>query len=97
MEGLVTSGNIVFVMLGFIAIELLVLLAYRLKSGRGIATIPLLTNIGAGVSLMLALYVQLAGYSWKMLAGCLLVSMVFHVTDLALRWRHESERPDRPV
>lgn len=95
MEQLITSGDIVTLMLLFVVLEVAVLLAWRFKSGRGIAPLPLLTNIGAGVSLMLALRAQLTDAGWMAVAGFLVLSLVFHVSDLVLRWRLENSAPRR--
>ena len=66
------------------------MLAWRYWTGRGIAAVPLLSNIGAGVSLMLALRAQLIGDGWMAVAGFLVLSLVFHIADLVLRWRLEN-------
>ena len=90
MEELINNGKIVNLMLAFVVLEVSALLAYRYLTGRGIAAVPLLSNIGAGVSLMLALRAQLTGAGWMAVAGFLLLSLVFHVTDLVVRWRLEN-------
>jgi hypothetical protein len=92
MEELINSGKIVDLMLAFVVLEVAALLAYRYWTGRGIATIPLLSNVGAGVSLMVALRAQLTGDGWVAVAGFLLLSLVFHTVDLVLRWRLENQR-----
>ena len=61
LEDLVTSGRIVDLMLAFIVLEIVALMLIRRYTGGGIATWPLLTNIGAGTSLMLALRADLTG------------------------------------
>lgn len=91
LEAIVTSGRIVDLMLLFIGIEIVALLAFRRRTGGGIAPMPLLTNIGAGGSLMLALRAELTGTGWPWVAAFLVVALVFHVVDLALRW----QRPAR--
>ena len=87
LEDLVTSGRIVDLMLVFILIEIVALLLIRRFTGRGIAALPLLTNIGAGGSLMLALKAALTGAGWGWLVAALLASLVFHVADLRHRWQ----------
>lgn len=86
LEQLVTSGRIVDLMLIFVVIEVMLLLFARRLLGRGIGPLPLLTNIGAGASLMLALRADLTGAGWTWVAGFLVAALVFHVSDLALRW-----------
>jgi hypothetical protein len=90
LEELITSGQIVDIMLVFIAIEILAILAIRRATGAGIATVPLLTNIGAGGSLMLALRADLTGAGWQWVAFFLVAALVFHVLDLALRWQRKA-------
>ena len=87
LEELITTGRIVDIMLVFIAIEILALLAIRRATGAGIATLPLLINIGAGGSLMLALRADLTGAGWQWVAFFLVVALLFHVIDLLLRWQ----------
>ena len=87
LEQLVTTGRIVDLMLVFILIEIVALLLIRRFTGRGIAALPLLTNIGAGGSLMLALRANLTGAGWTWVAVFLIASLVFHVGDLAQRWQ----------
>ena len=54
-----------------------------------VAPLSLLVNIGAGGSLMLALRANLTGAGWTWVAFFLVAALVFHVSDLLVRW----ERP----
>lgn len=92
LQELVTSGRIVDLMLIFVVIEVALLLAVWRLTGRGIAPLPLLSNIGAGGSLMLALRADLSGAGWTWVAAFLVLALVFHVADLAVRWRSGSSR-----
>jgi hypothetical protein len=74
-------------MLLIVAVELVVLIAYRYRTGRGVPIVPLLVNTGAGGSLMLALGATLKGMSYPVIASCLIGSLIFHVADITLRWR----------
>ena len=47
---------------------------------------PLIVNIGAGGSLMVALRFALGGGGWLAITVCLLAALVFHVADIRLRW-----------
>jgi hypothetical protein len=91
LEDLVTSGRIVDLMLAFIVLEIVALMLIRRYTGGGIATWPLLTNIGAGTSLMLALRADLTGAGWTWIAFFLVAALVFHVSDLAQRWQRSPE------
>lgn len=86
LESLITTGRIVDIMLSVMALEILAVYLYRRSRGGGIAMRPLVLNIGAGGSLMLALRAALtdAGVLW--IAAFLVLSLVFHVADQAGRW-----------
>jgi len=87
LESLINSGRIVDIMVLFVFVEVLALVAYWRVRQRGIPTIPLLANVGAGGSLMLALGASLKGAGHLVVALCLVAALVFHLTDLALRWK----------
>ena len=93
IEDLIASGRIVDLMLAFVALEIVVLLIYRARTGRGIPALPLLLNIGAGGCLMLALRATVAEAGWQWIAACLIGALVFHVADLGQRWSG-AERAD---
>ena len=84
---LIDSGRIVELMAVVVALELVVLVAYWRRTGRGVAPRALLANLGAGGSLMLALRAALTGAGALAVAACLIAALVCHVADLALRWR----------
>ena len=87
LADLISSGRIVDLMGAFVALEVAALLAWRARTGRGPAPAPLLANVGAGVSLMLALRAALTGASTAAIAAWLLAALGCHAADLALRWR----------
>lgn len=91
---LVESGRIVDLMLAVIALEVIVLCAYRAKTGRGLSIASILLNVGAGGSLMVALKWVLTDADWTLVAAALIASLVFHVTDLATRWREHAQRAE---
>lgn len=92
LEDLISSGRIVDIMIIFVIIEVALLLIYERTTGRGIAPYPLLVNIGAGGSLMLALRAVFSDADWTVIAGCLVASLVFHTLDLLQRWQSGSAR-----
>ena len=79
-------------MIAFVAIEAIALIIYRHRTGNGIPAGPLLVNIGAGGSLMLALRATLTDSGWQWIAAFLISALVFHVADLALRWQTQARR-----
>ena len=87
LADLIASGRIVDLMGAFVALEIVALLLWRARTGAGIAPLPLLANIGAGGSLMLALRASLVGAGTDAIAGWLLAALACHAADLALRWR----------
>ncbi|MFK8079645.1 MAG: hypothetical protein AB8B97_05105 [Granulosicoccus sp.] len=87
ITSVIASGQIVDIMVVFVVVEVLALIVYWRLTGRGVPTVPLLANVGAGGSLMLALGATLKGFSPAVIALCLVSSLIFHLTDLALRWR----------
>ena len=95
LQELIESGRIVDIMLIFVILEVALLLGYRWVTGRGIPARWLLINIGAGGSLMLALRAVYADASWWIVAGCLIAALVFHVADLAQRWRAAPQGAER--
>ena len=94
MQDLLTSGWIVDAILVLMAAEATLLLALWLIAGRGIRPIPLLANLAAGGSLLLALRSVLTGGSSSTLAVFLLLSLAAHVLDLICRW---AVRPRAPL
>lgn len=84
LEELIDSGRIVDIMLGFFVLEIAALIAFR---GRRIRIVPMLANIGAGGSLMLALRAALTESGWTWIAFWLVAALIFHVADLNSRLR----------
>lgn len=94
LEHLITSGRIIDIMLAFLAIETLWLVWRRQNTGHGPTIAAIVTNAGAGGSLMLALKAMFLSSSWPLLATALLASMFFHISDLVMRWR-EAPAPSK--
>lgn len=86
MSGLVTSGRIVDIIIALVALECLLLVAYRKVTGRGITPLDIVFNLLAGACLLLALRAALGGSGWIWIAGWLSAALVAHLADLARRW-----------
>jgi len=84
---LFASGRIVDLIIGFMLLELMLLIIVRRKTGRGIGTLDLLISLAAGFSLLMALRASLLQGSWMTMAAWLLLALCAHVADLARRWR----------
>ena len=90
LERLITSGDIVTVILGVVLLEVLLLLCWWRVRGRGIRPLALLVNVGAGGSLMLALRASLTQQGTSAVAFWLLASLAFHIADLWVRWQSDT-------
>ena len=88
MAEMFASGRLVDLVLLVVLIEVGVLIAFWRKTGRGVRPSSLLPNLAAGVFLLIALRLALAGYGWMPIAACLAASGVAHAVDLKQRWRN---------
>ncbi len=89
MADLFASGRIVDIILALVALEVVALLVWRWRRGRGPSPIALIGNLASGASLMLAVRAALTGADWTVVAGFLLASLVAHLADVWLRLREE--------
>jgi len=87
MSELFASGRIVGFILAFMALEAVVLIVYRRRTGRGVAPGELVPNLLAGVFLLLALGGALSGAWWGWIALALAASLAAHLADLRRRAR----------
>ena len=80
---------LVDIVLAVTALEAVVLMAIRWRTGTGIAIRPLVANLAAGVALLLAVRGALTGAGWPWLGACLAAAGIAHAADTALRWRQD--------
>jgi hypothetical protein len=93
MNQLYSSGLIFDVVLSVIGVELLVLVAYRLLSGRQLVALDVYANLMAAAGLLGAMHAYVAGAWWGHAGLLLTVALIAHLTGLRLRWRtHVSRR-----
>lgn len=85
LEHFFTSGRVADLVLGVMALEALLLLWRRRRTGQGPTPVDLLAMLGAGAALVLALRLALTGAPWPALAACLMAGGAFHVLDLVRR------------
>ena len=87
MAELFLSGHVVDLIILLVALEAMVLTAYRRQRGRGIGPAALMSMLLPGLCLLLALRGALVDAHWAWIAACLLLSLLFHLADLRRRWR----------
>ena len=88
MQALISTGRIVDVALLAMALEACVILAWRVRTGGGIAPLPMLVNFAAGGGLLLALRAALTAENWEWIAIPLAAALAAHLGDLLLRWKN---------
>ena len=89
-----TTGRIADLILGFMALEAVFLIAYRRRTGSGIAVSDLVGNLLPGICLVLALRSALVQAWWGWIALCLTLALFGHLAELRGRWRF-ADQPDR--
>ena len=87
LRELFASGRVVELIIALMALEAAALVAWRLRTGSGIAPLDLLINLCAGALLMLALRAAIVAPDPAAAAPFLGAALVAHVADLARRWR----------
>jgi len=80
------SGRVVDCILGFMVLELIVLILVRNNGSPVFRPVALLVNVGAGAALLLALRSALCAEVWQRVALWLLIALGFHLWDLKIRW-----------
>jgi hypothetical protein len=80
---LFASGTIAAWILGFMAVEACVLVAFRARTQ--LTLLDLGAALGAGAALLLALRTALRGEAWPLVAFWLLVALGAHLLDLSRR------------
>ncbi|MEL7542491.1 MAG: hypothetical protein AAGJ70_01820 [Pseudomonadota bacterium] len=87
---MLTSPLIVDLILGLVAIEIVVLSLWLGRRSELFAPLPVIANAMAGIGILIALKGALAGSPWPWVPTGLTLSLVAHLSDLALRWRYAS-------
>ncbi len=83
----IENGSLPRLIAGLVVLEAIVLVWLWRARGLGIAPRAVLGNLVSGACLMLAVAAALADAPWWDVAILLVLSLVGHVADLALRWR----------
>jgi hypothetical protein len=83
----IENGSLPRLIAGLVVLEAILLVWLWRARGLGIAPRAVLGNLVSGACLMLAVGAALADAPWWDVAILLVLSLVAHVADLALRWR----------
>jgi hypothetical protein len=92
MSDLFAGGRIVDLIIAGVALEAVVVLAWRAAFGRGPAPTSFLSNLLSGAFLLIALRNALVGAGWPWIALCLLAALVAHIADLIARWERAGQK-----
>jgi hypothetical protein len=85
LEALFSNGVIVLIIVVFVVIEAVALVLYHRKTGRGLATIPMLANLAAGGCLMLAIRAALLDQPWTSVGLLMALALIAHLVDFGAR------------
>jgi hypothetical protein len=93
MAASLLDGSAIDAIVALVAIECLVLVAWRVRTGGGPPIPTTVANLLAGACLLLAAREALTGASAGAIAACLAFSLVAHLADLAGRWGPSTRSP----
>lgn len=85
------NGSVVLIILLLVVIEAAALIAYHRKTGRGIASIPMLANLAAGGCLMLAIRSALLDHAWTWVGFFMALALIAHLVDFGSRLIRNAE------
>ncbi len=86
MAGWFADGRVLLLIMAGMAVEGVALVAWHARTGRGVAPGALLPNLLAGMALLGAMWLELAGAWWGWVSASLLAGGVLHGLDLRRRW-----------
>ncbi len=87
MTELFSSGRAADLIMALMVLEALVFVAYYHSTSRGTAPIDLLSNLLAGICLLIALRGALWNMRWGWIALFLSAALLAHLTDLQRCWQ----------
>lgn len=87
-EELLTTPTIAYLLLGFLAVEAVLLLVLWKKKLIGLPPMQTIAFLGAGASFAAALGFVMADASPHLLGSALIAAFIFHALDIYLRWTH---------
>lgn len=80
------SSTTIDAILALVAVEAAALMFYRTKSKRGMPVAEVVSFLGAGAALMIALRVLATGGGFATFAVAMLVSLAMHLWHVKQRW-----------
>ncbi|MEL6967203.1 MAG: hypothetical protein AAGM04_07455 [Pseudomonadota bacterium] len=87
LEWLLSTSAIAWLIGGVLVVEAVFLLALWQVRRVGLAPASTVCFLGAGLCFAVALGIVLSAEHWAYLAPTLFAAFLFHIGDLALRWR----------
>ena len=93
MGGLSDVGLFIDAVVALATLEVALLVAVRLRLGRGPSPASSVANGMAGIALLVALRAGVGGAPFFVIWACVTAALIAHVADLTMRWR-ASPRPD---
>lgn len=81
------AAALIDIVIGITVAEGLALVAYHRRTGKGVAGSQFGVNLLAGLSLMLALRLNVGGAGWEWVAASLMLAGALHGLDLWRRWQ----------
>jgi hypothetical protein len=92
MAAFLADAWIVDAIVALVAVEAVVLVLWRARTGGGITVAETLANLSSGAALLLALRVAITGPLSTSVLCLLSVALIAHVADLVSRWEAGSAR-----
>lgn len=86
VQSLIETSRVADILIIVMLAEAAVLIGYRLVKARGFAVSHVVTNLLAGLFLVLALKAALASAPWQWIAASLALAGVAHAVDVIMRW-----------
>jgi hypothetical protein len=86
LQSLIQTGRVADLLIAVLLAEAAVLVGLRMATGRGFAASYVISNLLAGLFLVLALRTALTDASWIWTALSLAAAGIAHAVDLAVRW-----------
>lgn len=81
-----STARLVDIIIALVVLEMIALCTYRVVKHRGMRVSEVISFLGAGIGLMLALRVLISGGRFALFATAMLAAGIFHVWHVKQRW-----------